>query len=260
MVDIFLKVILSTKFWGTILVVAGSILGYIFIREMSLSYIEKKKKKATSNQKKRLTLLNLCISILKYVVVLVDIIIILGIFNVKVTPFLAGLGIIGVVVGLALQDLLKDLISGIFIVLDDNYSVGDVIEVGGFRGDVVSVGLKSTKLKNYEGDIHVFSNRNITDVINYSKTSSKAVIFFTFPSDIDLLKVEEAVEELIIRCKRDIEDLVGLLHYKGVESYESGKLTIKITADVKALKQFKVENYIRREAKLLFDEREIKIA
>lgn len=254
------NILLSYKFWGTILVVAGTILAYIFIKEAANSYIARKRKRATIAQKKRLTLLNLSVNVLKYVLFLVDIIIILGIFGIKITPFLAGLGIVGVVVGLALQDLLKDFISGIFIILDDNYSVGDVVEVAGFRGDVISVGLKSTKIKNYEGDIHVFSNRNITDIINYSKTASKAVVLFTFPADVDLLKVEKVVDKLIQKCKKDIDDLTGLLQYKGVEAYENGKLTIKITADVKALKQFKVENKIRREAKLLFDANEIKIA
>ena len=158
--------ILSSKVVGSIIIVLISIVVFLIIKESTLKYIAKKRRRADLRQKKRLTILNLCISIVKYVIFITDIVIILGIFDIKVTAFLAGLGIFGIVIGLALQDLLKDFIAGLFIILDTQYSVGDFVCIDDFKGEVIAVGLKTTKVRDYGGDIRMFSNRTITDIVN----------------------------------------------------------------------------------------------
>lgn len=257
--EIVLNFISSSEVMGTIFTVLISIIIFCLIRESTLKYISKRRKKADDKQKKRLTILNLSVSILKYAIYLIDIIIILGIFNVKVTAFLAGLGIFGVVIGLALQDLLKDFIAGIFIILDTQYSVGDYVCIDDFKGEVIGVGLKSTKVRDYGGDIRIFSNRLVTKIINFSQSNSKTVIDFTFSSDENLLRLEDAIKELMKRCKGKLPDAIGEPRYKGVEEYGNSNLVLRITCDVKPLKQYKTENQILREAKLLFDELDIKI-
>lgn len=251
--------VLSQEFIGTLLVVVFSIVIFYIIKESALKYINKKRRKATSNQKKGLTLLYLFLSIFKYVIFLIDIIIILGIFGINVTGFLAGLGLFGVVIGLALQDLLKDFISGIFIILDNEYSVGDYVNINGFRGEVIGVGLKSTKVRDYGGDIKIISNRNISEVINLSQQNSKAVVTFTFSSDENLLNLEKAIDEVVKRLNGNLKDAIGNVQYKGVEEYKDSKITLKLTVDVKATKHYSTENEILREAKLVFDELGIKI-
>ncbi len=251
--------ILSSKFIGSILVVLISIILFFIIKESVLKYIAVQKKSANRNKKKRLTILYMTVSTLKYIIFLADIIIILGIFSVDVTAFLAGLGIFGIVIGLALQDLLKDFIAGIMIILDSQYSVGDYVNIEGFSGEVIGVGLKSTKVKDYGGDVRIFANRLIGEIINYSRDHSKAVIMFTFNSDENLLKLEKAIEELIKRCDKKLEDATNKLQYKGVEGYSDSKLTLKLTVNVKPTKQYSTTNTILREAKLIFDEMDIKI-
>ena len=254
-----LNFILSSKVMGSILTVMISIIVFYLIKESTLEYISRKRKKADVRQKKRLTILNLSVSIIKYIIFITDVVIILGIFDVKVTAFLAGLGIFGIVIGLALQDLLKDFIAGIFIILDTQYSVGDFVSIDDFKGEVIAVGLKTTKVRDYGGDIRMFSNRTITDIVNYSQSNSKAVVLFTFSSDENLLKLESAMKELVKRLKGNLPDAISELKYKGVEEYKDSKLVLKLTCDVKPLKQYKTENKILREAKILFDELDIKI-
>lgn len=253
------RIILSTKFWSVVMLVVGTIIFYKAIDYSLKNYINKKKKRATLAQKKRFTILTLCCSCLKYILALMDIVMILGVFGIKVTAFLAGLGIIAVVVGLALQDLLKDFIAGLFIILDDQYNVGDTVEIDGFRGDVVAVGLKSTKIKNYEGDIRIYSNKNISDIVNYSKHLSKAIVDFTFSSDINLKDLEKVIDKVVKVCNQKVDDLVGEVHYKGIQEYKDGKITLRINADVRALQQFSAESTIMHEAKLIFDQEGIKI-
>lgn len=250
---------LSNKVIGSVIVVIISIIIFYLIKESTLKYINTKKIKADRHQKKRLTILYITISVLKYIIFLIDIIIIFGIFSINVSAFLAGLGIFGIVVGLALQDLLKDFISGIFIILDAQYNVGDYVEIDDFKGEVIGVGLKSTKIRSYNGDIRIIANRNISTVINYSSASSKTVVLFTFSSDENLVKLEKAMNELIKRLKGKIPDAINDLQYKGVEEYQDSKLVLKLTINVKPLKQYKTESIILREAKLLFDELDIKI-
>lgn len=257
--DKFIKIITSSEVMGSIITVLVSAIVFLIIKESTLKYIAKKRRRADERQKKRLTILNLCVSIIKYVIFIADIVIILGIFNIKVTAFLAGLGIFGIVIGLALQDLLKDFISGLFIILDTQYSVGDFVCIDDFKGEVIAVGLKTTKVRDYGGDIRMFSNRTITDIINYSQSNSKAVVMFTFSSDENLLNLEATMKELIERLKGKLPDAIGKVQYKGVEEYKDSKLVLKLTCDVKPLKQYKTENIILREAKILFDEKNIKI-
>lgn len=255
----FVKIITSDKFIGTSIVVLLSIIIFYIIKESLLKYINKKRRKATKGQKKGLTLLYLFLSIFKYAIFLIDIVIILSIFGINVTGFVAGLGLFGIVVGLSLQDLLKDFISGIFIILDNQYAVGDYIKVGDFKGEVIGVGLKSTKIRDYSGDVKVIDNRNISEVINLSQLNSKAVILFTFSSDENLLKLEAAINQLINRLNGNLKDALGNVQYKGVEEYKDSKITLKITVDVKPTKHYSTENEILREAKLVFDENGIKI-
>ena len=255
----FIRVITSDKFVGTMIVAILSLVLFYVIKESLLKYINKKRRKASKFQKKRLTLLYLFLSIFKYAIFLIDIVIILGIFGINVTAFLAGLGLFGVVIGLVLQDLLKDFISGIFIILDNQYSVGDFIEIGDFKGEVIGVGLKSTKIRDYNGDIKVISNRNISEVINLSQMNSKAVVLFTFSSDESLLKIEEAVDKLIKKLNGNLKDALSDVQYKGVEEYKDSKITVKLTVDVRPTKHYSTENQILREAKLVFDECDIKI-
>lgn len=250
---------ISTKVIGSIITVIISIVLFYLIKETALQFINKKKKSANKNQKKKLTLLYITVSVLKYIIFLVDVIIILGIFDINVSGFLAGLGIFGLVIGLALQDLLKDFISGIFIILDAKYNVGDYVEIDDFKGEVIGVGLQSTKIRSYNGDVRIIANRNISSVINYSHSNSKTVILFTFSSDENLLKLEDAMNELVKRLKGKIPDAINEIQYKGVEEYKDSKLVLKLTVDVKPLKQYKTENIVLREAKVLFDELEIKI-
>jgi len=260
MLEWLLKFITSSKFIGTVLVVAVSSIIMQLIRAYAVNYINKHKRKANDNLKKKLTILNVTVSLLKYIVFLVDVVIIFSIFGVKVGAFLAGLGIFGIVIGLALQDLLKDFIAGIFIILDNQFSVGDYIAIDGFRGEVINVGLKVTKLRSYEGDVKILSNRNIQEVTNFSQSNSKTVVLFTFNSDENLLNLEDTMNELLKRCNKKgfLPDAMSNLQYKGIETYESGKLVLKLTVDVKALKEYKTKSIIIREAKILFDERGIK--
>ncbi len=254
--------IVGNKVLLSLIIVILSIIIFYIIKEAALKYIQKKRRHASKLKRKALTLLYLLLSTLKYAVFLVDIILILGIFGLDVTGFLAGLGLFGIVIGLSLQDLLKDFISGIFIILDEQYSVGDYVEIDSFKGEVVGIGLKSTKIRDYSGDVMIIANRKIGEVKNLSKMNSKVISVFSFSSDMSLIKLEKAMKVLISQLnknKKIKEDIVREFEYKGVEDYGDSTISLKITADVKPHAQKIAEAEVLRCAKLVFDAAKIQI-
>ena len=175
---------------------------------------------------------------------------------------MAGLGLFGVVIGLSLQDLLKDFISGVFIILDEQYSVGDYVEINDFKGEVVGVGLKSTKIRDYSGDVLIVANRKVGEVKNLSKMNSKIVSVFSFSSDESLIKLEKAMKVLVAQLNKNKsikDDIVRKFEYKGVEEYGESTISLKITADVKPHSQKMIEAEALRCAKLVFDAAKVQI-
>ena len=92
-------------------------------------------------------------------------------YGVDTSGIIASLGVAGLVIGLALQDIIADFVAGIFILFDDQYIIGDVVEINGFKGEVIGFGLMSTKIKNATGDVLIISNSSFKEVVNFSRTN-----------------------------------------------------------------------------------------
>ena len=128
------------------------------------------------NQKRLETIKTLISNLLKYLIIIFVALAILSLYGINVKSILAGVGITAAIVGLACQDIAKDLLAGIFIVAEDQYEIGDTIEIDGFMGEVVFIGLKTTRIKDYKGRVKIISNHTITEVINYNLNNSLAIV------------------------------------------------------------------------------------
>ena len=127
------------------------------------------KKSAALKESKRASTLTVIIgSVSKYVLYFIAFIIILSLFNIDIAPILASAGVLGLAVGFGAQNLVKDAISGFFIVFENYYAVGDYIKTGTVNGYVEEIGIRTTKLRNWSGEVHVIPNGEITQVTNYS--------------------------------------------------------------------------------------------
>ena len=102
---------------------------------------------------------------------------ILNLYGINTTSIIASLGVASLVIGLAFQDIIKDFLAGIFIIFDNEYAVGDTVEINGFKGEVISLGLKTTKIKAYTGEVKALSNSSFTEVINYSLNHSNILMY-----------------------------------------------------------------------------------
>ena len=118
--------------------------------------------------KKHRTIVNLISNLFRVFVLALGLIIILQTFGVDTASFVASLGVFSLVIGLALQDVLKDFISGIYLVFEGQYNIGDWVMIGDFKGEVLASNFRTTKLRAYTGEVKIISNRNITEIIKFN--------------------------------------------------------------------------------------------
>lgn len=175
----------------------------------------------TSGNRRSKTIGSLLKSLVRYTAVIIDVGIVLTSWGVDVVGIIAGVGVLTLVIGLGCQSLIQDIVSGIFIVFDDYYQVGDTVVIDGFRGTVAEVGLRTTKLKSAKGPIKSIANSSIHTVENYSR----ALTMITVDQVISIEEDIERVEAVIARCLPEIQKSIPAikqgLFYKGVDGFDN---------------------------------------
>ncbi len=237
------------------LVVTGIIFFASVVLLLIMKLIASKVKKGKN--KRKYTVIKLVESIIKYVVILIAIFVILGVWGVDVTAALAGVGIVGLVIGLGAQDLIKDLIAGIGIVLDDQYDVDEVVEINGFKGRVLEIGLRTTRLVNASGEIRIIKNGSISDLSNFSRTFSVAValVDITYEENVD--KVITLLDEKLPLLKDNYPQIIEGPVVVGVDNLGDSGVTIRVTAKTNAEEHYSVQRALLKYIKELFDENNV---
>lgn len=202
-----------------------------------------------AGEKRKKTLLLLINSIIKYILMIVCVLTILDIYGVDTTALITSLGLIGLGASLALQDTLKDLLAGFFIIFENQYDIGDVITINNFKGEVISLGLKTTKLKAYTGEINIIANRNIQEVINHSFNNSLAIVDFDISYEEDLDKVEDVLNKLCKKLTKELPDVQGDVNLLGIEDLGNSGIKYRITAEAKSMEHFMLQRKIRKAVK-----------
>lgn len=158
-------------------------------------------------KKKRRTVTKLFQNIIKYFILIIATLVILSIYGVNVAGMIASLGIAATIIGLALQDTFKDIINGISIITENYFIVGDIVKYGTFTGEVIEFGLKSTKLKNANGEVLIVANRNILEVTNLSQKEQAVMINIPLPYEENVDKIEKIIQEEIVPQFKEIENV-----------------------------------------------------
>ncbi|WP_243397329.1 mechanosensitive ion channel family protein [Crocosphaera subtropica] len=180
----------------------------------------------------------------------------LSLIGVNTAPLLAGLGILGVGVSLASQNLIRDAINGFFIILEDQYAVGDVIQVQDFGGLVENINLRITQLRDPEGRLITIPNSEVKIVANHSSNWSRAdlLIPVAYDADIDqVLHIVKDVAELMAKDRQWRHHIVDKPEILGVDNFEQRGLIIRVWIKTKPLKQWDVSREFRRRLKVEFD-------
>ena len=201
----------------------------------------------------------LILNIIKYLVITFVSIAILSQFGINVKSILAGLGIGTAIIGLAFQDLAKDLIAGFSIITEGEYEVGDTIEVEGFMGIVTEIGLRTTRIRNFKGATKIISNRYMDNIINYSDNNSLAVIDVGIAYENNEEEIEKTFENLFKRLNGNIPHATKELELWGVNSLGDSSVVYRVVVETEPMQQFSTERFLRKEIKKEFDKSGIKI-
>ena len=173
-------------------------------------------------------------------------------------PLLAGIGIVGLAVGFGAQGLVRDVISGFFILFEDQYGVGDVIQINEVAtGKVEQLTLRITGMRDLDGTLHYVANGGITHVANRSKDWARAVVDVGVPYREDPAHVREVLERVAREAKDDPElgrNLYSCPEVLGVETLGDIDITWRMIADTKPGRQFEIGRKLRERVKLTFDE------
>ena len=205
------------------------------------------------------TIKSLIINIIKYIIVILVLLAILSSFGINVNKILAGLGIGTAIIGLAFQDLAKDIIAGFSIIAEGEYEVGDTIEVDSFMGEVVFIGLRTTRIRNFKGATKIISNRYMDNIINYSNNNSLAVIDVGIAYENNEEEIEKTFENLFNRLNGNIPHATKDLELWGVNSLGDSSVVYRVVVETEPMQQFSTERFLRKEIKKEFDKSGIKI-
>ena len=244
-------------------IISSSIVIFVSMLILRISKISVKRigQKPGPNQKRKRTVARVIRSITKYGIGILSILIVLSIWGVNVAPALAGLGIVGLVVGLGAQKFINDLIAGFFIIFEHHFDVGDKIEVKGFKGEVIDIGLKTTKIKNWKNEILILSNGEIASLINFSKDLlSVAAVDFSISYQEDMQKTIDLLNLELPKLRSQVQEIAEDPVVVGVTNLTNNGIDMRVTCKTLNEQHYGVERILRKRIKELLDENNIKIA
>ena len=177
----------------------------------------------------------------------------LYILGADVKTIVASMGILALIIGFGANSLIADLVIGLFLIFENQYNVGDFVEVGGFRGRVTSIGIRTTCLEDAGGNIKIINNSEMSNILNRSDRSSRAVSTISISYETDLLRLEEklpAMMEGIFSRHGDI--MLSKPEYLGVDELADSAVVLKFVVEVKDENIFSAGRALNRELFLCF--------
>jgi small-conductance mechanosensitive channel len=251
----------DTDMWISVAVVLGRIVLILVVSRIVLSILnriidhltaERESHRLKLRSRRVQTVGRLLKNAASYTLYFIVILLILGEFNIDLAPLLAGAGVLGLAIGFGAQSLVKDVITGFFIILEDHFAVGDVIQTGAFRGTVELIGLRATRIRSWTGEVHILPNGSINEVTNFSLHNSLAIADITVAYEEKLDEVTDVIRSVLPK----IEDpnMTGTPELLGVHAMGTTDVVLRITAECKPNAQAAVVRKIHAEVKKAFEE------
>ena len=186
----------------------------------------------TENKRTR-TIVAIISNLLKYIAAIVIFCGILAMLGVNVVTIVASIGVIALIIGFGAESLIADVVTGMFILLDNQYNVGDIIEVGGFRGYVSDIGIRTTCITDTGGNVKIINNSEMKNILNRSDNNSKAAATFPIPYETDLAALEAKIPALMTEIYEAHKDIFrSEPKYLGVQELGPSSVDLKFIAEV----------------------------
>lgn len=254
--------------WTTVLEHIGSVI-LIFILttlliKIGIKTIENIFKVRVSSRlklslKREQTLEKLLKNVLTYVLYFIAFTMALDQLNIPVKTLIAGAGIVGLAVGFGAQNLVRDIITGFFIIFENQFSVGDYIKTRQYEGFVEEIGLRITKIKSWTGELHILPNSKIEEVTNYSINNSVAVVDVSIAYEENISKAEQILNKLVEELALEHEEFIKIPEVLGVQTLGASEVVIRLVAEVLPMTHWSMGRIIRKAVKERFNQEQIEI-
>ncbi|WP_294440559.1 mechanosensitive ion channel domain-containing protein [uncultured Slackia sp.] len=205
------------------------------------------------------TMCRLVSSFIKYASIIGMVYYCLMLIGIDTTTLLASAGILSIAISFGAKELVSDILSGLFIIFEGDFRVGDIIQVGSKTGTVVEIGVRTTKINDGNGNIIIIRNSEVSDVVNMTKELSYATCDMDIEYGESLERAENILETEFPNIRRRLPAILDGPFYKGVVSLDDNTVTIRMVVQCAESSRGQLERDLRREMKLIFDEYEINI-
>ncbi len=213
----------------------------------------------TFKSKKAATVSKLLLSFVKWAIAIAAVFIILSVWGASAVIIAASAGILALIIGLGSQSLVADILAGIFIVFEGDFQVGDIVIIDGWRGEVKIIGIRTTKLMDFGGNIKVINNSDIRSLINQTQELSVAKCYVGTCYGDRIEKIEQVIADNIDKIKEKIPGIVEGPFYKGVAELADSSVNLLFVAKCKESDIYQVQRDLNRQIKIMFDDNGIGI-
>ena len=205
------------------------------------------------------TMLRLLSSFVNYLATIFVIFYCLSLLGFDSQSLLASAGILTLVIGLGARDLVTDILAGIFIIFEHEFQVGDIIEINGYKGRVIEIGIRTTRLMSVTQDIKSVNNRNLTNIVNKTKRNSYCDVIINVPFDQDIAAIEEMLRNELPKIKELSPYILDGPNYGGIDDMSGRTMRLSIRTECLESHKFDVRTVVNREIKRLFEENGFKL-
>lgn len=236
-------------------------IGYLIARGIAKKLIsrsfERMRQREKMSEGRAITLERLMLSAISYTLIFILIVVIFGIFGLPIGGLIAGAGIVGLAIGFGAQGLVSDVVTGFFILAEKWVDVGDYVITAGLDGVVEEVGLRTMKIRSYDGVLHFVPNRNVSNLSNYSRGDMRARVEFSISDENNIDKALKTAQEVCDKIAAEDESIVDGPNVVGVQAIGSTETVLRIDAHTDNMMQWALQRKLWKALKEAFDEKGI---
>ncbi len=208
---------------------------------------------------KGITIAHLILNLIRYTLAFIYLYLVCQYLGFDPRAVVVSAGIVTFAVSFGAKDIIGDMLSGILVVFEGDFQVGDIIQVGDFRGTVLEIGVRSTKLIGNGNNIKSIPNQNVKNVLNLTRMNSWYTMEIKVPNDVPINDLEAMLNEELPKISKRIPEIINGPEYKGVINIGNGFMTILIIAEYDEDDYYRVQRKMNREIMILFNEKHIKV-
>lgn len=258
----------NADMWMNIGVIALKIIAIIVVSRIVVSVVQagvtqifqhRRGSKLQMDQRRVDTMRVLVNNVVRYTLYFLAILMVLQQLGIDLKPVLVSAGVLGLAVGFGAQSLVRDVITGFFIIFEDQFAVGDFVTINNMTGTVQEIGLRITRIRSWTGEVHIFPNGTITQVTNFSLQNTLAVVDVSVAYEEDLKQVEDVLREVLRMAQSELTDIVAEPQILGVQALGPSEVTMRVTAECRPNTHHGVNRNLRAMIRTEFTKRGIQI-